>query len=32
MDNFWYDFDDNRFTKISEKDLVTKSAYVLFYK
>ncbi|GAB5371425.1 hypothetical protein AAMO2058_001578800 [Amorphochlora amoebiformis] len=32
MDDSWYCFDDSRVTKIKEEDVVTRHAYMLFYK
>ena len=30
--NKWYHFDDTDVTRVSEADVVTKAAYVLFYR
>lgn len=32
MDNKWYEFNDASVTPISEQQVVTKMAYLLFYK
>ncbi len=32
IDNYWYEFDDSHVSKKSESQLITNSAYVLFYR
>ena len=31
-DNNWYNIDDTNISKLEENELVTKNAYILFYK
>ena len=32
LDNNWYKFDDSNVKELEKKDIVSKGAYVLFYK
>jgi len=32
IDNQWYEYDDDKITKLNEDNIVTNNAYILFYK